>query len=260
MLRGRTAVITGATGGLGRALAEALAGAGCRLMLNGLGDLDEIEDWRAGLAERCEVETAYHPADLARPRDIEDMMAAAEQRLGAVDIVVNNAVVRHFAAIDALPTEQWEQALAVNLSAAFHTIRLALPGMKQRNFGRIVNMASAYSVLGAANRVDYVTTKTGLVGLTRATAIEIADYDITCNALCPGTVDTPAITGKIREGAAAQGLDYDEAVRRYLTQRQPGGRFIAASNVAALAVFLCGPAARDISGATLPIDNGWVVS
>ena len=260
MLTGRTAVITGATGGLGRALAAAFAGAGCRLMLNGLGEAAEIEAWRADLAARFGVAVGYHPADLARPDEIAAMMAAAAQTLGPVDFVVNNAVTRNFSAIEELAPERWEHALAVNLSSAFHTTRLALPAMKQRGFGRIVNMASAYGILGAADRVDYVTTKTGLIGLTRATAIETADFDITCNALCPGTVDTPAITGKIRGMAEAEGIDYEDAVRGYLKQRQPGGRFIAADNVAALAVFLCGPAGRDISGATLPVDKGWVVS
>lgn len=259
-MKDRTAVITGATGGLGRALAEAFARNGCRLMLNGLGDADDIETWRADLQRRHAVAAVFHPANLARPDEIAAMMAQAERELGPVDIVVNNAVTRNFAAIDELPAERWDEALAVNLSSAFHTTRLAIGGMKQRNFGRIVNMASAYGVLGAADRVDYVTTKTGLIGLTRATAIELADYDITCNALCPGTVDTPAITEKIRGLAAAEGVPYDDAVRDYLKQRQPGGRFISAANVAELAVFLCGPAGRDISGATLPIDKGWVIS
>lgn len=260
MLKGRTAVITGATGGLGRALAEAFASAGCGLMLNGLGDADEIERWRRDLQERFGLAMAFHPANLAQSEEIAEMMTEAERVLGPVDIVVNNAVTRNFAPIDELPPARWEEALAINLSSAFHTTRLAIPGMKRRNFGRIVNMASAYGVLGAADRVDYVTTKTALLGLTRATAIELSDYDITCNALCPGTVDTPAITDKIRGIAEAEGIDYDDAVRDYLKQRQPGGRFIAADNVAALAVFFCSPAGRDISGATLPVDKGWVIS
>lgn len=260
MLKDRVAVITGATGGLGRALAEAFAAANCQLMLNGLGDAAEIDQWCRDLRRRFAVDLTFHSANLASPDEIAAMMAEAERAFGHVDIVVNNAVTRNFAPIDDLPVERWNDALAVNLSSAFHTTRLALPGMKRRNFGRIINMASAYGILGAADRVDYVTTKTGLLGLTRATAIELADYDITCNALCPGTVDTPAITEKIRAIAEAGGIEYDDAVRNYLKQRQPGGRFIAADNVAALAVFLCSPAGRDISGATLPVDKGWVVS
>lgn len=259
-LKGKAALVAGATGGLGRAIAEALAEAGCNLMLSGLGEPEEIERWRSGLERSHSISARYSPADLGRAEEIAAMMAQAEEVFGAIDIVMNNAVVRNFAAIEDLGPDAWEQALAVNLSSAFHTTRLALPGMKRRNFGRIVNMASAYSVLGASGRVDYVTTKTALLGLTRATALETADFDITCNAVCPGTVDTPAIIGKIRRQAEADGIGYEDAVRDYLAERQPGGEFIAAGNVAALIVFLCGPAGRDISGATLPVDRGWVVS
>jgi 3-hydroxybutyrate dehydrogenase len=177
-----------------------------------------------------------------------------------LDIVVNNAVVRQFVAVEEMPVAGWDRSIAVNLSAAFHTIRLALPGMRQRGFGRIVNVSSIYGLIGAANRADYVTTKTALIGLTRAVALETAQVDITCNAICPGTVPTPAIQDRIRGIASGSGISEEEAARDYLATRQPSGRFIALEGVAAMVAFLCGPGGRDITGAALPIDGAWSVA
>lgn len=260
MLRGRRALITGATAGLGLAVAESLAAAGCDLVINGLAEAEAAEAARAGLEARFGVRALFHGADLARPAEIEDLLRSAEAALGGVDILVNNAVVRHFAPVEELPAAQWDEALAVNLSAAFHAIRLALPGMRRRNWGRIVNMASVYSFRGAENRVGYITTKSALLGLTRAVALETAGSEITCNAVCPGTLPTPAIVGRIRGLAEAQGIEEAEAARRYLAERQPSGRFVAMENVGALVAFLCGPAGRDITGAALPIDGGWTAA
>ena len=173
---------------------------------------------------------------------------------------MNNAVVRHFSPIESFPPERWEEALAVNLSAPFHLIRLALPAMKQRNWGRIINMASIYSTRAVADRIDYVTTKTAILGMTRAVAIETTKSGITCNALCPGTLPTPAIRDKIAGIAAREGRTIDEATSDYLAPRQPTGRFVATEGVGAMAAFLCSPAAQDITGATLPIDGGWSVA
>ena len=187
-------------------------------------------------------------------------MADLLGRLAPIDILVNNAVVRHFAPVEAFAPEHWEQALAVNLSAPFHLIRLALPGMKQRRWGRIINMASIYSTRAVADRIDYVTTKTAILGMTRAVAIETTRTGITCNALCPGTLPTPAIQNKIADIAAREGRSLDETTSDYLATRQPTGRFVAMAGVGAMAAFLCSPAAQDITGATLPIDGGWSIA
>ena len=199
-------------------------------------------------------------ADLSQRAAIEAMMAELLGRLDAIDILVNNAVVRHFSPIENFPPERWDEALAVNLSAPFHLIRLALPAMKTRGWGRIINMASIYSTRAVADRIDYVTTKTAILGMTRAVAIETTRTGITCNALCPGTLPTPAIQGKIAEIAAREGRGIEETTSDYLASRQPTGRFVAMEAVGAMVGFLCSSAAQDITGATLPIDGGWSVA
>ena len=260
MLAGKSALVTGSTSGIGFAVAEALARAGCNIVLNGFGEPDEIEDARRRLESDFGVRALHHGADLAKPDEITVLVETANRAFGTVDVVVNNAVVRHFAPIDEFPVARWDRSLAVNLSAAFHTVRLTLPGMRRRNWGRIVNMSSGYGFFAAANRVDYVTTKTALLGFTRAVAVETARHDITCNALCPGTVLTPAIEARIQAVVDSEGMSREEAVEQYLAARQPSGRFVSAENVAGLVLFLCGPAGRDITGAALPIDGGWTAS
>ena len=260
MLNGRCALVTGSTAGLGRAIAESLAGAGCDIVLNGFGERDDIEAQRRALEADHGVKALHHGADLSKPGEIEDLMARAADAFGAVDILVNNAVVRHFAPVDEFPVARWDEAIAVNLSAAFHTIRLAVPAMRARNWGRIVNIASVYGLIAVRHRVDYVTTKTALIGLTRAVALDVVGHDITCNAICPGAMLTPAIEARIAETAAADGVTQDEAIARFLASRQPTGRFIAPENVAALVCFLCGPAGRDITAAALPVDSGWTAT
>jgi len=260
MLKGRSALVTGSTNGLGFAIAEGLARAGCNVLLTGLEPAGEIEDKRRGLAEAHDVDVAYQPADLAHLAGVEQLIATARSRFGSIDILVNNAVVRHFARIDEFPAERWDHALAVNLSAAFHTIRLSLPGMRARRWGRIINMSSVYGSFAIAERIDYVTTKTALLGLTRVVALETLDEDITCNAVCPGSVLTPYSEQRIQQLMAEQGLPREAAIRNFLAARQPAGRFVAAENVAELIIFLCGPAGRDITGASLPIDAGWLAS
>lgn len=259
-LFGRTALVTGSTGGLGLAIAEGLAAQGCRIVLNGLEDPTRAEGVRAELAARHGVECLFDGADLAEPDQIEALARRIEQTFGGIDILVNNAVVRQFGPIETIPRAGWDRSIAVNLSAPFHLIHLALPGMKARGFGRIVNVSSIYGLIGATNRADYVTTKTALIGLTRAVALETAEFDITCNAICPGTVPTTAITERIRGIAVSQGIAEDEATRDYLATRQPSRRFIAEDGVAAMVAFLCGPGGRDITGAALPIDGGWSVA
>jgi 3-hydroxybutyrate dehydrogenase len=257
MLRGRCALITGSTGGIGFATAAKLAEQGCHIVLNGFAEPAEIATRCGEIEEKFGVRCLHHGADLREPAQIANMVDAATKSFGAVDIVVNNAVVRHFAPIEQFPVERWDEALAVNLSAAFHLVRLTLPKMRERDFGRIVNMASVYGTIATANRIDYVTTKTALIGMTRAVAIETVNQDITCNAICPGLVHTPAIEARIGAEAAQKGITHAQAVEDFLATRQPTRRFVAAETVAALIAFLCGPGGRDITGAALPVDGGW---
>ena len=261
MLKGKCALITGSTQGLGYAMAERLAAEGCNVVLNGFGDRAEIEAKRHQLEDSHGVRALHHGADLGVPGEIAALVEAAERAFGAVDIVINNAVVRYFAPLETFKVEEWDRALAVNLSAAFHTTRLVLPGMRQRDFGRIVNISSIFGQRATVNRVDYVTTKTALIGFTRAVALEVAGQNITCNAICPGSSPTPAIEARLADFMAQhEGLPRDDAVRAFMASRQPTGRFVAMDGVASLATFLCGPGSRDITGAAIPIDGGWSAS
>ncbi|MFB6453019.1 SDR family oxidoreductase [Bradyrhizobium tunisiense] len=256
-MKGKWALVTGATAGLGFAIAEGLSGAGCNIVLH---DLIAPKQAADDLRSRFGVEVIPASADLSRRDAIERMMADLLDRCGAVDILVNNAVVRHFSAIEQFPPDRWDDALAVNLSAPFYLIRLALPAMKQRGWGRIVNLGSIYSSRAVEDRIDYVTTKTAILGLSRAVAIETARSGVTCNTLCPGTLPTPAILNKIATMAADSNRPLDDVTREYLGERQPTQRFIGMDAVAAMVVFLCGPAANDITGASLPIDGGWSIA
>jgi 3-hydroxybutyrate dehydrogenase len=257
MLAGRHALVTGSVAGLGYAMARGLALQGAAVTLNGLAAPGVGEAAAAVLAEEAGVAIAFDGADLAQVPQIEAMMAAAERRSGPVDILVNNAVIRHFQPIESFTAAQWDASLAVNLSAAFHAVRLALPGMNAQGWGRIVNLSSIYGARGAENRIDYVTTKTALLGMTRAIAIETARTGITCNALSPGTVPSPAILDRIAGIAREQGVSEEQAAQDYIAPRHPTERFVAPESVAALLVFLCSSAGQDITGTTLPIDGGW---
>jgi 3-hydroxybutyrate dehydrogenase len=254
MLKGKWALVTGAGGGLGLAIAECLAAAGANIALH---DMAEPRGACDSIRSRFGVEAVSIAADLRQRSEIEAMLADLISRFGAIDIVVNNAVVRHFAPISQFPPDRWEEALAVNLSAPFHIIRLALPGMMQRNWGRILNLTSIYSTRATPNRIDYVTTKTAIVGMTRAVALETARTGITCNALSPGTVPTPSILAKIEAIAALENASVADTTSTYLGTRQPSGEFIPAQSVGEMAVFLCSPAGRSITGTVLPIDGGW---
>jgi 3-hydroxybutyrate dehydrogenase len=256
-LAGRSAVVTGSVRGLGLAAARRLAAAGCHVALNGFDAAGDLDAMRRAIEEEHGVRTIYSPADLRRPDEIERLIATTADAFGAVDIVVNNAVVRHAAPVEAFAPADWDAALAVNLSAAFHTIRLAVPGMKRNGWGRIVNVSSIYGLRGAVDRVAYVTTKTALIGLTRAVALETVKDGITCNAVCPGTSATPVHESAVAALMSREGLDRAGAEGRVLHGKQPAGRFIDADRVAALIAFLCGPEAADITGAALPIDGGW---
>lgn len=257
MLKGKTALVTGSTQGLGLATAERLASHGCNIVMNGMGDADAIEAHRRRLAETHGVRVLHHGADLSQPAEIASLVDAALGCFGSVDILVNNAVVRHFAPIEEFKPEDWDRALAVNLSAAFHTTRLLLPGMRARDFGRIINIASIFGLRAVVNRIDYVTTKTALIGFTRAVAVETAAQNITCNAVCPGSSPTPAIEQRLAEFMTRENLPRDEAVKAFMGTRQPSGRFVAPERVAGLVAFLCGPDGGDTTGSAISVDGGW---
>ena len=259
-LQGRVAVLTGSTSGLGFAIAEGLALAGCRIMLNGLEAPAAIEPMRAELEHRSGISVAHHEANVGDLSGVESLIEACLERFGAVDILVNNAVVRHFSPIVDFPVEHWNAALAVNVSAAFHAIRLAMPHMRRRNFGRIFNLTSVYGMRGTTNRVDYVTTKAALLGLTRAVALENLEYDVTCQAICPGSILTPGTEARVHQIMGEQRLPREAAERAFLQGKQPTGRFVSAQSVTDLLIFLCGPVARDMTGAILPVEAGWLAS
>lgn len=259
-LEGRTALVTGSTGGIGLGMAQGLARAGCTLVLHGLEDDATLHDTRQALAAAHGVTVDYLRADLADAAQVASMMEDARRRHGGIDILVNNAVTRHFAPIESFPVDAWERAMAVNVSAAFHTIRLALPGMRERGWGRIFNMTSVYGLRATPNRIDYITSKAALQGMTRAVAMETINQGITCNAICPGSVLTPSIDGRVQSLMNERELDRDDAVRMFLAGKQPIQRFVDVDHVAELVVFLCGPAGRDITGAMLPVEGGWLAS
>ena len=258
-LKGKTALITGSTGGIGEAFARAFAAEGCNIVLNGFGEAADIENLRKDIA-KSGTEVVYDAADVGKPADVEKMINAALKRFGAVDILINNAVTRHYAPVEAFPVDKWDLALAVNLSAAFHTIRLALPEMKKRNWGRIINMASIHATKLVKDRIDYMTTKAVIVGMTRAVALECSTTGVTCNAIAPGWVLTPHAERQIARQMAEHKQTREEALKTLVDVRQPSRRPIMPAEVAALGVFLCGDGAANITGASVPIDGAWATS
>ena len=257
MLKNKTALVTGSTSGIGLAIAERLAESGCNLVLNGFGDAQAIEAVRASLAARAGVRVSYSAADMSRPEQIEAMVREAEAAHGSVDVLVNNAGIQHVSPVDDFPPAKWEQILAINLSSNFYTVRAALPGMKQRGWGRIVNIASAHGLVASPFKSAYVAAKHGVLGLTKAVALEVAETAITCNAVCPGYVKTPLVEGQIRDQAKAHHMSGEQVVREVILAAQPNKRFVETSALAELVVFLCSPAADAITGAALPVDGGW---
>ncbi|WP_119272949.1 3-hydroxybutyrate dehydrogenase [Taklimakanibacter deserti] len=253
----RSAIVTGSTSGIGLAIARALAETGSDVMLNGFGDAAEIEAMRAGVATRYGVEARYSGADMSKPDQIARMVDEATEAFGKVDILVNNAGIQYVAPIEEFPPEKWDQILAINLSASFHAIRHVFPGMKQRKFGRIVQIASAHALIASPFKTAYVAAKHGIAGLTKTVALEGAEHGITANAVCPGYVLTPLVEKQIPEQAKARGISEDAVIRDVLLAAQPTKRFVTVEEVAALAVFLCSDSAASITGTTIPIDGGW---
>ncbi len=257
MLKGKVALVTGSTSGIGLGIARALAGQGCDLMLNGFGDPAEIERLRRELEQKHGVRAAFNGADLSTAQGCEQLVGDAEKRLGGVDILVNNAGIQFVAPIEKFPPERWDAVLAINLSAAFHTIRVALPGIRKRGWGRLINIASTHGLVASVNKVAYVTAKHGIVGLTKVVALETAKSGITCNAICPGWVKTPLVEKQIEARSKNEGISIQQAEHDLLAEKQPSERFTTVEQIGALAVFLCSDGAANITGAALTIDGGW---
>jgi 3-hydroxybutyrate dehydrogenase len=258
MLKGKRAIVTGSTSGIGLAIATGFAAEGCDVMLNGFGDSGEIERRRAALASEHGVRVGYNPADMTKPEQIRDLVAATARELGGVDILVNNAGIQHVAKVVDFPEERWDAVIAINLSAAFHAAKAALPHMTNDKWGRIINIASAHGLVASGEKAAYVTAKHGLVGLTKVIAIEAANDGVTCNAICPGWVLTPLVQAQIEARAKAQGIAVEQARHDLLSEKQPMLDFTTPEKIAALAVFLCGDGASTMTGAALSIDGGWV--
>jgi len=257
MMKGKTALVTGSTSGIGLGIAEAFAKQGANVILNGFGERSEIERLRSSLAEKHHINGQYDGADMSKPDAIETMMKSALGRFGAVDILVNNAGIQHVAPVEEFPVDKWNAIIAINLSAAFHTTRLALPAMKKRGWGRIVNIASAHALVASPFKAAYVCAKHGLAGLTKTVALEAAEHGVTVNAICPGYVWTPLVEKQIPDTAKARGMSEEQVKRDVLLAAQPTKRFVAVEEVAQLAAFLASDAAASITGALLSIDGGW---
>jgi len=257
MLTGKTALITGSTSGIGLGIAEQFAQSGANIVLNGMGDATEIEATRARLEATYPVKVRFHGADMSQPEAIEAMFASVNAEFGGVDILVNNAGIQFVAPVDEFPTAKWDAILAINLTSAFHTTRLALPHMKKRQWGRIIQVASAHALVASPFKSAYVAAKHGIAGLTKTVALEVAEQGITVNAVCPGYVWTPLVEKQIPETAKARGITEAEVIQNVLLAAQPTKKFVTVEQVAALAGFLASEAAASITGAVIPIDGGW---
>jgi 3-hydroxybutyrate dehydrogenase len=260
MLKGKTALVTGSTSGIGLGIATAMAKEGANVVLNGFGDAAEIEKIRAGLAKDHGVTVTYSPADMTKPDEIAAMIADAEKQFGAVDVLCNNAGIQFVSPIEEFPIEKWNAIIAIDLSSAFHTIRAALPRMKKKGWGRIVNTASAHALVASPYKVAYVAAKHGLAGLTKVVALETAEAGITINAICPGYVLTPLVEKQIPDTMKARHMTEEQVRRDVILYAQPTKQFITIDQVAAMAVYLCSDAASQITGALLPMDGGWTAA
>lgn len=256
-LSSRNAVVTGSTSGIGLAIARALAREGANVMINGFGKLEDIEKERTAIEGEFGVKARYSPADMTKPAEIATMMTEAEAAFGSVDILVNNAGVQFVSPVEDFPVEKWDQIIAINMSAAFHAMRAAVPGMKTRGWGRIISTASAHSKVASPFKSAYVTAKHGIDGLTKTVALEVATHGVTVNCISPGYVWTPLVENQIPETMKARNLNRDQVINDVLLKAQPTKQFVTPKEVAAFVVFLCSDAAKQITGANLSIDGGW---
>jgi 3-hydroxybutyrate dehydrogenase len=256
-LAGKVSLVTGSTSGIGLGIARALAGADCEVVLNGFGKPEDVVDVQQEIAAQYEVRVSYSPADMSKPDAIQAMIEKTLQSSGRLDILVNNAGIQHVAPLQDFPPEKWDAILAINLSSAFHTTRLALPSMVANKWGRIVNIASAHGLVASPYKSAYVAAKHGMVGLTKVTALETAEHGITCNAICPGYVYTPLVEAQIEGQAKAHGIPREQVIRDVLLAQQPNKRFATVEELGALTVFLASEAAASITGVALPVDGGW---
>ena len=253
----KTAIITGSTSGIGLAIAKALATTGANIVLNGRGQDADVEPLCQDLASTYEVDVRYCRADMSKPDEIEALIANTVEWFGGIDILVNNAGVQFVSPVDEFPTEKWDEIIAINLTSAFHTIRLATPYMRSAGWGRIINIASAHSLVASPFKSAYVSAKHGLLGLTKTVALEVAEHAITCNAICPGYVRTPLVEKQIPQTAKARGISEDDVIRDVILAPHATQKFVEADEVGALAAFLCSDGGASITGAALPIDGGW---
>jgi len=260
MLKGKSALVTGSTSGIGLAIARAVAAQGANVTINGFGDKAAIEKERSGIEKEFAVKAVYSPADMTKPAEIADMVKTAEKTFGSLDVLVNNAGIQFVSPIEDFPIDKWDQILAINLSAAFHAIRAAVPGMKSRKWGRIISTASAHSLVASPFKSAYVTAKHGLAGLTKTVALELATFGVTCNCISPGYVWTPLVEKQIPDTAKARGMTEEEVKRDVILAAQPTKEFITVDEIASLAVYLCSDAAKAITGANLSIDGGWTAA
>lgn len=258
MLKGKTAIVTGSTSGIGQGMARALAKAGANVMLNGLGKADDIERERAAMEKETGSKIAYHGADMTKPDQIADLIAQTKKTFGSVDIIVNNAGIQHVAPIDEFPPEKWDLIIAINLTSAFHMTRLALPHMKEKGWGRIINLASAHALVASPFKSAYVAAKHGIAGMTKSVALEVAEKNITVNAICPGYVKTPLVEGQIADTAKARGISEEQVINDVILGAQPTKKFTTIEQIGDLAVFLCSDSAENITGSMIQIDGGWV--
>jgi 3-hydroxybutyrate dehydrogenase len=257
MLKGKSALVTGSTSGIGLAIARAMAAQGANVTINGFGDAAGIEKERSGIEKEFGVKAVYSAADMTKLAEIADMVKTAEKTFGSLDVLVNNAGIQFVAPIEDFPIEKWDQIIAINLSAAFHAIRAAVPGMKSRKWGRIISTASAHSLVASPFKSAYVTAKHGIAGLTKTVALELATFGVTCNCISPGYVWTPLVEKQIPDTAKARGITEEQVKRDVILAAQPTKEFVTVEEVASLAVYLCSDAARSITGANLSIDGGW---
>ena len=260
ILSGKTAVVTGSTSGIGLAIARGFAGAGANVVINGFGTPADIENERSRIETDFKVKAAYSPADMSKPAEIAEMVALGEKSFGSVDVLVNNAGIQFVSPIEEFPIDKWNAIIAINLSSAFHAIRAAVPGMKKRGWGRIINTASAHSLVASPFKAAYVSAKHGIAGLTKTVALELATFKITCNCISPGYVWTPLVEHQIPETMKARNMTKEQVIKDVLLEAQPTKEFVTVDEVAAMALFLCGNEAAQITGANISIDGGWTAA